>query len=254
MAKAAIVCVCVDCVCGATGRMRNEKEIIQLLLSTWLERCAYSALLFFLPIDHFRYMVLCAFNRCLQWNLLEQCTRAAARRCRQARKRWRCLQQFWACLLFAFYVFKLWHLQTHTHTHILSLSLSLSCCFSLPLSFLFFPLPLSLSAAKTLTHVPLSTVIDIHLCVSRPTPFLPPPPLAPTTGCFSCSARMNLIAQMCVKLYFCIRRQSHISQAEQQQRSSSARHGRHGGQHQLCSQCSLWLCQLLLLWFSQPYS
>lgn len=33
-------CVCVDCVCGATGRMRNEKEIIQLLLSTWLERCA----------------------------------------------------------------------------------------------------------------------------------------------------------------------------------------------------------------------
>lgn len=140
---------------------------------------------------------------------------------------------------------------THTHTHRLYLSLSLSCCFS----FLFFSLSSpSLSAAKTLTHVPLSTVIDIHLCVSRPTPFLPPPPLAPSTGCFSCSARMNLIAQMCVKLYFCIRRQSHISQAEQQQRSSSARHGRHGGQHQLCSQCSLWLCQLLLLWFSQPYS
>lgn len=146
----------------------------------------------------------------------------------------------------------------HTHTHTQTLS------FSLTLMLLLFPslfpflshlhLSLSRSAAKTLTHVPLSTVIDIHLCVSRPTPFLPPPPLAPSTGCFSCSARMNLIAQMCVKLYFCIRRQSHISQAEQQQRSSSARHGRHGGQHQLCSQCSLWLCQLLLLWFSQPYS
>lgn len=147
---------------------------------------------------------------------------------------------------------------TNTHTHTYSPS------FSLTLMLLLFPslfpflshlhLSLSRSAAKTLTHVPLSTVIDIHLCVSRPTPFLPPPPLAPSTGCFSCSARMNLIAQMCVKLYFCIRRQSHISQAEQQQRSSSARHGRHGGQHQLCSQCSLWLCQLLLLWFSQPYS
>lgn len=126
---------------------------------------------------------------------------------------------------------------TNTHTHILSLSLSLSCCFSFPLSFLFFPLPLSLSlsAAKTLTHVPLSTVIDIHLCVSRPTPFLPPSPLAPSTGCFSCSARMNLIAQMCVKLYFCIRRQSHISQAEQQQRNSSARHGAARGGSTSCA-------------------
>lgn len=88
---------------------------------------------------------------------------------------------------------------TSTNTHILSLSLSLSCCFS----FLFFSLSSpSLSAVKTLTHVPLSTVIDIHLCVSRTYTFPSPPPLAPSTGCFSCSARMNLIAQMCVKLYF----------------------------------------------------
>lgn len=58
----------------------------------------------------------------------------------------------------------------YKHTHTLSLFLSHSHAASL--SFSFPSLSLSLSASKTLTHVPLSTVIDIHLCVSRPTPFL----------------------------------------------------------------------------------
>lgn len=130
-----------------------------------------------LPIDHFRYMLLCAFNRCLQWNLLEQCTRASARRCRQARRsrcqRWRGLQR--SCG-FAFYLhFMYSNCDIYKHTHIPSLSPSLlhSFSFTAPLSFRF--LSFLLSPAKTLTHVPLSTVIDIHLCVTRPTPFTPLP-------------------------------------------------------------------------------
>lgn len=41
-----------------------------------------------------------------------------------------------------------------------------------------------------------------------------PLPLTLSPHSFSSSARMNLIAQMCVKLYFCIRRQSYISEEE----------------------------------------
>lgn len=91
-------------------------------------------LLFFLPIDHFRYMVLCAFNRCLQWNLLEQCTRAAARRCaKQGSAGDVCSSSGLACYLH--FMYSNCDIYKHTHTHILSLFLSHSHAASLSFSF-----------------------------------------------------------------------------------------------------------------------
>lgn len=214
-------------VCGATGRMRNEQEIFSFYfrLEPRSRPSRYPAS----PIDHFRYMVLCAFNRCLQWNLLEQCTRG--NRSGDASPAWlpgclqqeRCLQRScgFACYLHFICIQIVTFTDTHTYV---------------PLS----PHLPSLSPAKTLTHVPLSTVIDIHLCVSRHTPFTCPRLphwLLPS----SCSARMNLIAQMCVKLYFCIRRQSHT---HTYLRISRAEHGQAAcqGGSTSCARCGCASC------------
>lgn len=89
-----------------------------------------------------------------------------------------------------------------------------------------------------LTHVPLLIVIDIHLFVSRCCchTHTSHQHLTPThTHLFLLlSARMNLIAQMCVKLYFCIR----SCRRRSMNRSITS-----------SSCCALWSYQLLLLWF-----